>query len=220
MSLLATPTFSGAGSSDTFYVKIGGSSSGGVSTLQGLSGAVGITGTGLTVGTSGQNITLTVSGSSSGVQSVASADASVVVSGTSAVNLSITNTTPRFAGLLLGPSTTAMYSVASNQIIQTPDNATFPVGFAVPYACIITVALTATNSAGNAAGYSYRQFLQTKDNGNLWSIRNLQDNTNGITITVGNASSSGVQLSFFVNSGALGTETVSSYMVQRIGPQV
>lgn len=36
---------------------------GGVATIQGLSGAVGITGTGITVGTSGQNITLTATGS-------------------------------------------------------------------------------------------------------------------------------------------------------------
>jgi len=58
MSLLATPTFTGSGT-DTFYVKTGGTSSGGVATIQGLSGTVGITGTGITVGTSGQNITLT-----------------------------------------------------------------------------------------------------------------------------------------------------------------
>jgi hypothetical protein len=229
MSLLATPTFTGAGT-DTFYVKTGGAAGGGVATLNGLSGTVGITGSGITVGASGQNITLTATGG--GVASVASANGTISVSGTTAVNvavnpaLSITSLTTsgdvvagqvRSPSQYIGSSGNGMYVSALNEDVNTPTNASHDVGVPITFPAIITIALTATNSAGNAAGYSYRQFLNTKDNSGLWSSRNLQDNTNGITITVGAASALGIQYAFFVNGGALGTVCASSWKVERIG---
>lgn len=229
MSLLATPTFTGAGT-DTFYIKTGGSAGGGVATIQGLSGTVGITGTGITVGTSGQDITLTASGA--GVASVASSNGTVVVSGTTAVNvavnpaLSITSLTASAAVVAadvrsptqyIGSSGQGMFVSNINENIATPNSSAKPIGVLVAFPAIITIGITATNGAGNAEGYSYRQFLNTLDNSGLWSSRSLQNNTNGVTINVGTASSSGVPYTFFVPTGALGVNCATSFMVQRLG---
>jgi hypothetical protein len=64
MSLLATPTFAGVAESETFYVRQSAPNVSGVSSVQGIAGAVGITSSdsSITVSVAGQNVNLATTG--------------------------------------------------------------------------------------------------------------------------------------------------------------
>jgi len=152
MSLLATPTFSGTGTNDTFYVKIGGSTSGGVSTLNGLSGTVAIAGdAGVGVSAAGSTVQLATVGRPVSASSVGGAWA-----GTTVGYNSSTQTTVQCGNMLLG-NTRIQWGFTSG---TTTALGTVNVALATAYpnfatsAAVVYVCPQALLSADGVAGYA------------------------------------------------------------------
>lgn len=125
MSLLATPTFAGVQESETFYIRTGAPEVSGVSSVQGVSGAVGLTSTdgSITVAVSGQNVNLTTTGNplapstvlASGAVGGASVSASGQVQGATVVATGQSSG----ATLLTAGTCTAGQFVQSSQLLSS-----------------------------------------------------------------------------------------------------
>jgi hypothetical protein len=160
MSLLATPTFAGVAETETFYVRQGAPQVAGVASVQGVSGAVGITSSdsSITVAVAGQNVNLTTTGNALAPSTVSASGAitsATTITATGAVSgASFSNSTPGVVAFTT-PNYGATPPVDATQImdgnLHSASATTFSVSALSNYKSL-KVAFTGGSIYNNSAG--------------------------------------------------------------------
>jgi hypothetical protein len=148
MSLLPTPTFSGVAETETFYVRQSAPNVSGVSSVQGIAGAVGITSadTSISVSVSGQNVNLNTTGNPLAPSTV-SASGNISGAGLAiAGQATVAGLTTTGGGLAVGPDISILGFNAS-----TSSNDTRPVAGFETYAPVVVPATAVSGTFSSPA---------------------------------------------------------------------